>query len=100
MSNDYLQNGISLSPTVPSVGEKIKFVYDGILAKNGASEVFAHVGYGNTWDQSYDFRMTKTPRGFESVVPVERKDLLNVAFKDSAGHWDNNNGSNYTFSVK
>lgn len=98
-SNDYQTYGVSLNPSTPVFGEKVKLVYNGLLAEKGAIELFAHVGFGNNWSSVYDFRMNKTTGGFEATIPVTSQDSLNLCFKDSAGNWDNNSGSNYSFPV-
>lgn len=98
-NTEYLNNGVSITPAVPAAGDKIKVRYDGLLAKSGATHVFAHVGYGNNWDHQRDYQMKKTSTGFETEVPVEDADTLNVCFKDCASNWDNNSGKNYSFDI-
>lgn len=98
-NNKYMQNGITISPSIPSIGETAKISYDGILSKSGATHVYAHIGYGSKWDNSCDLQMTKTSSGFEVNVPVNKPDVLNVCFKDCANNWDNNSGKNYMFEV-
>jgi hypothetical protein len=95
----YRPNGVHVSPEVPTFGESVKIVYDGLLAKSGAQELYAHIGFGNTWAGTSDFKMNKTATGFEAVVPVSSQGPLQVAFKDNANNWDNNGGYNYTFTV-
>lgn len=96
---DYIENGVMVSPNIPTVGEKIKISYDGLLPKSGATHVYAHVGYGSKWDGVCDYQMKKTSTGFEVSIPVESSSTLNLCFKDSAGNWDNNSGKNYVFNV-
>ena len=98
-NTDYVSNGVTVSPSVPSAGEKAKIIYDGLLAKSGATHVYAHVGFGNRWGNSNDIQMLKTATGFEATVPIYDADTLNVCFKDCAGNWDNNSGKNYSFDV-
>ena len=98
-NNSYMPNGIYLAPAIPAAGEKVKIIYDGLLAKSGATDVFAHVGFGNKWDNLYDYRMEKTHMGFEATIPVLQSESMNVCFKDCANNWDNNSGSNYSFEV-
>ncbi|HHW49686.1 MAG TPA: carbohydrate-binding protein [Clostridiaceae bacterium] len=98
-NNNYLENGVSISPVIPTVGEKVKIKYDGLLSKCGATHVYAHVGYGSNWDNVYDYQMTKTGTGFEVSIPVSKPGTLNVCFKDCANNWDNNSGKNYSFNV-
>lgn len=99
LNKSYMSNGVMISPAVPSVGDKIKIVYDGLLSKSGATHVYAHVGFGNRWDSTYDYPMSRTAMGFEANIPVSRPDTLNLCFKDCANNWDNNSGKNYLFEV-
>jgi hypothetical protein len=99
-SNEYMSNGVAVSPAVPTPGENVKVVYDGLLAKSGATDVLAHIGYGSTWDNLFDYRMTRTDMGFETTIPVcSGADTMNICFKDCANHWDNNSGKNYSFDI-
>ena len=97
--SDYIPNGVILNPAVPTAGDKVKLVYDGLLAKNGANHVYAHVGYGSNWDNVNFFQMLRSATGFETTIPVSNADTLNLCFKDCANNWDNNSGKNYTFDV-
>ncbi|HHY23294.1 MAG TPA: hypothetical protein GX527_03530, partial [Clostridiaceae bacterium] len=92
-STEYLKNGVSISPAIPSVGDKAKIEYSGLLAQSGASHVYAHIGYGNRWDNLYDYQMNRTDKGFEVNIPVLKSDNLSVCFKDCANNWDNNSGN-------
>ncbi len=96
---DYIRNGVSISPAIPTVGDKVKIMYDGLLSKSGATHVYAHLGYGGTWNYTQDVPMNKTTTGFETPVPVTMADSINVCFKDCANNWDNNSGLNYTFDI-
>jgi len=97
--NPYLNNGIYVKPTQVTVGDNIKLSYDGLLAKSGANEVYAHIGYGNRWDDIRDFKMIKTNTGFETNISVTKPESLNICFKDNINNWDNNSGMNYTFEI-
>jgi len=99
INNRYLDNGVSVSPALPTVGEKVKVFYDGLLSKSGATHVYAHVGFGSKWENVYDYQMTRTNTGFEVSIPVSRPETLNICFKDCANNWDNNSGKNYSFDV-
>lgn len=98
-NSDYMSNGVTISPAVPGTGDNVMITYDGLLAKSGATHVFAHVGFGSRWDKINDFRMERTSTGFQTTVPVSGYDTLNVCFKDCAENWDNNSGKNYTFDI-
>ena len=98
-NKNYMTNGVTISPAIPSTGEQIKVLYDGLLAKSGASHIYAHVGYGSKWNGVYDYQMKKTNTGFEATVPVPETDSMLICFKDCANNWDNNSGKNYSFDV-
>lgn len=97
--NLYVENGIRLTPTKVTKGDNVKISYDGILAQSGATDVYAHVGFGSNWDDARDYKMLKTLTGFEASIPITHPKPVNVCFKDSINNWDNNSGSNYTFDI-
>lgn len=97
--HEYNSMGITLSPATPTFGDKVKVVYSGLLARSGATELFAHVGFGENWSSQYDYRMTKTTNGFEATFPVTNQEPLNICFRDIANNWDNNSGSNYSYHI-
>jgi hypothetical protein len=99
VNSDYIQNGVSVSPSIPSGGEKAVIKYDGILSKSGAAHVYARVGFGSSWDNMYDYPMQRSEMGFVANIPVLKKDTMNICFKDCANNWDNNSGNNYSFDV-
>lgn len=76
----------------------VTIVYNGLLAKSGASQVYLHSGFGNNWSHAYDHRMEPTPNGWEKTIQMESSDL-NFCFKDSANNWDNNNARNWLFTL-
>ncbi|PKM96291.1 MAG: carbohydrate-binding protein [Firmicutes bacterium HGW-Firmicutes-1] len=100
MYNLYVDNGVIIKPNVIAKGDSTTVIYNGLLYNSGADDVYLHAGYGNTWDNSKDIKMTKTYDGFEASVPVIGNQPLNIAFKDSANNWDNNCTRNYTFEVQ
>jgi hypothetical protein len=97
--HNYNSNGVTLNPSIPTFGDKVKVVYNGLLAESGATELFAHVGFGNNWNSQYDYRMNRTQNGFEASIPVTHQEPLNICFRDCANNWDNNSGSNYSYTV-
>mgnify|MGYP003613841159 FL=1 len=93
----HLSSGVSISPIKPTTQDITRISYNGLLYQRGASEVYAHIGYGSNWEQSSDYQMTRTAHGFEVSVPIiGHTDSLHVCFRDSANNWDNNHGENYT----
>lgn len=99
ISNEYLANGVIVTPNNPEPNENVTIVYNGLLAKSGAQEVYARVGFGHHWHGSQDLRMIRTNSGFEATLPVTNSEILNVAFKDSVNNWDNNCNMNYGFNI-
>jgi hypothetical protein len=94
--NNYKSNGITIKPATFSVGDKIKLTYTGLLSECGAEEIFAHIGWGEAWENLDDIKMSKTKSGFTATISVDSMSQLNLCFKDAMNNWDNNNGSNYT----
>lgn len=94
--NDNYLKGVSFS----TFGDKVRLTYDGLLAKSGANEVFAVVGFGDnkSWRNISTYPMNSTSqRLFELSIPAQDREQIHVAFKDSADNWDNNSGRNYSF---
>lgn len=89
-------NGVQMH----NLPDMLKLSYDGILAKSSAQDIYAVVGYGdnNNWEDVGYFPMQKTaPQNFELLTFRKKTGEVNIAFKDSAGNWDNNSGKNYVF---
>lgn len=100
MYNSYVENGVILRPNVVAEGDEATVVYKGLLYNDGADSVIVHMGYGDNWQKSKDIKMTRTSEGFKASFPVTEYKEINMAFKDSANHWDNNSGRNYSFEVQ
>jgi hypothetical protein len=98
-NKEYMSNGITIQPSIPSVGESVTVMYDGLLSKSGASHIYARIGFGNNWDNEFDYPMMRTDTGFQTTIPIVKADTLNICFKDCANNWDNNSGMNYSFDV-
>ncbi|MGI6777711.1 MAG: hypothetical protein ACOX7R_06700 [Acetivibrionales bacterium] len=95
-NNSYSDNGVQLESAV----NPLKLVYKGILAENGAEKVDAVIGYGNNlkWEDIEEYPMRRTDgNSFELIFSTKRQGNINIAFRDSAGNWDNNSGMNYSF---
>lgn len=95
--NSYTDNGIRVTEATYPI---MKITYEGLLAKSGALEISAVVGYGNNlkWEDVETYSLQKVDgQAFETAIPVKRKGNINLAFKDYAGNWDNNSGMNYSF---
>ncbi|HMM22728.1 MAG TPA: carbohydrate-binding protein [Selenomonadales bacterium] len=96
----YSAQGVGIEPALPSSQDTVTITYNGLLARSGATELYAHVGY-NGWQDIRDYPMLKTARGFEtSVIPPAGAGSVSVCFRDPAGNWDNNSGSDYSFDLQ
>lgn len=91
--------GISIAPQDARAGELVKIMYNGLLAQNGADQVYLHMGFGDQWDKSSDLPMQRTINGWQRVIPLDVTGSMNFCFKDSANNWDNNNGYNWRVEV-
>lgn len=98
-SSEYMSNGVIITPAVPTSGEKVKIMYDGLLSKSGANHIYAYVGFGSSWNNSSYYMMNKNATSYEATLPVLNSDTLNICFKDCANNWDNNSGKNYSFDI-
>lgn len=95
----YSQNGVFLRPAMPHTDANVRVIYRGLLAQDGADEVYAHIGFGPMWQHPKDYRLEKGEEGFSSIIPVRYEGTLQLCFKDSANNWDNNSGRNYSFET-
>lgn len=82
------------------LGERCRISYEGLLKKSGADQVFLHCGYGASWSNAEDIPMFNTATGSVCDVSMREDGLFSFCFKDSADHWDNNHGQNWTFMIK
>ncbi|ATW23460.1 carbohydrate-binding protein [Candidatus Formimonas warabiya] len=92
--------GIRLDPMPDQVGEKCRITYEGLLKQCGADQVYLHCGFGSSWNNVQDLPMYNTANGCTCDVTMAQDGLFNFCFKDSANNWDNNNGSNWSFTIK
>ncbi len=91
---------ISLEPGTPAKGEKVKIEYRGLLAQSGADGVWLHCGFDG-WNNTQDIFMPRSNQGtFSCSTEIQGKREMNLCFKDSANHWDNNDGHNWTVTIK
>jgi hypothetical protein len=97
LDNSYSSNGVEIHDT----RNTIRILYSGILAKNGAKEIYAVIGYGDNlnWENVQEYPMHKlSGKKYELIFPVTRTGDINMAFRDSSNNWDNNSGRNFTFT--
>ncbi|ADU73792.1 putative carbohydrate-binding protein with starch-binding CBM53 [Acetivibrio thermocellus AD2] len=95
----YADNGVELSKTTLTVGDEVTLYYKGLLAQSGADAIFAHIGYGENWEDKTFIPMQKENDVFKATIKINHADDLNIAFKDSGDNWDNNSWANYSFKV-
>ncbi|HBE77550.1 MAG TPA: carbohydrate-binding protein [Firmicutes bacterium] len=91
----------SWEPTSPRPEDTLNIQYQGILKASGAGEIFVHYGF-DSWNRAVNTqKMDRLPDGsFSTAIKVERAHEMNLCFKDSADHWDNNNGHNWNLSLQ
>lgn len=95
----YINNGVKISKTAIKEGDEVTLSYEGFLAKNGASKVYAHVGYGDAWDSKDNIPMSFEKGVFKADLKVKKSSSLNICFKDDNDNWDNNSFNNYSFKI-
>lgn len=78
----------------------IKISYTGELFQDNSEEVYIHYGFGLNWDNVNEIKMNKTELGFQAEINLPESDLLNFCFRNSNNKWDNNQNSNYSFSIE
>ena len=101
-ADDVLFDNYTKGVSFLTLGDKLKVTYNGLLAKSGAKDVYAVVGFGdnNNWKDTKTYQMNSTNQQlFELSIPVKDGEQINVVFKDVADNWDNNSGKNYSFYV-
>ncbi|NPV71665.1 MAG: carbohydrate-binding protein [Firmicutes bacterium] len=86
---------------VPAVkNQKAEMGYKGLLANSGADAVWAHVGFDG-WKNIHTIPMMKRGDGsFTCDITCQGDRQMNFCFKDSANHWDNNSGWNWSCDIK
>ncbi|MDP4146616.1 MAG: carbohydrate-binding protein [Bacillota bacterium] len=87
---------VTVSPA-PVATKTTTIYYDGSLAAN-ATSMTLHWGY-NSWVSPTDVAMTKQADGrwAATITMPAGSYVLNMAFKNNAGTWDNNNTTNYNY---
>ena len=96
----HLDNRISLEPGSLKRGQKVRVEYRGILANEGADNLWMHYGYDG-WKNQQDIPMETTPEGtFACQTEINGKKEMNFCFKDSANNFDNNNGHDWSCRIE
>ena len=95
----FKEHGVVFSCAAAKVGEKVEITYTGLLKNSGATEVKAHIGYNELWEEAETIEMQLKDDAFVASIELAQAGSLNCAFVDSVGNWDNNSGANYSFTV-
>ncbi|WP_418791733.1 carbohydrate-binding protein [Phosphitispora sp. TUW77] len=97
----YGVGGVNVYPTPITFRDQVNIIYDGLLSKSGAQDVYLHLGFGyhNNWHDTKYLKMFHTGRGWEQTVQASDDTRLNFCFKDGAGNWDNNSGHNWSYEI-
>ena len=96
----YTENGIFIDSSNLVQGRFVKLTYCGSLYKQGAEEVYLHLGFGLLWEGQREIKMVRADDGFEAEIPLIQADSLNFCFRDNSNNWDNNSYQNYSYVVK
>ncbi len=89
---------ISYDSSQAQQGKALTIYYAGTLKSQ--SSVDLHWGY-NIWNGTTDTEMVKRSDGiWQATVPVPSSaTILNMAFNNNNGTWDNNNTNNYSITI-
>lgn len=101
MARAEIEGGVIATPVPITAGESVHIIYSGLLSDAGADQVYMRLGYGPSynWNMIGDHQMTRNKWGWETVVDVVGDERFNFCFRDSADHWDNNNGRNWSYEI-
>lgn len=80
-------------------GKTTKLTYNGILAQNGANEIYVHFGFGLLWDNLQEIKLDKVDDHFETEITLTSCEDINFCFRDENNNWDNNDTKNYCASI-
>ncbi len=94
-----LDERIWYSPAKAAKGSLEEIGYRGLLARHGADKVYLHYGVDG-WKSPMTVPMSKKTDGsFSCQVSCTGDRCIDFCFKDSADHWDNNSGHNWSVPV-
>jgi len=96
----YSQNGLVADYITNNDNDTLRLTYNGHLYNSGSDVVYVHYGYGTKWTKKDTLQMKKTKAGFNIDIPLAKTGTINMAFKDNSENWDNNNGSDYSFTLR
>lgn len=95
----YSENGVVISQSIIYVGDEVTLWYSGLLMSSGAFGVYAHVGYGDGWEEKAFIPMNIKDGVYSTNIKIILAGKLNITFKDTASNWDNNSSQNYVFEI-
>ena len=66
----YVEKGVSISPMPVTMYESVTINYDGPLAQNNSSIIYAHIGNGQTgcWENTQDIPMNKVSNTWTAFI--------------------------------
>lgn len=99
----FVQNGVFVKPQEIKPNHAVEVIYDGLLSRSGAQEVYAHYGTSSfhNWHNIHDTQMHRNMDGsFSTTIKVPHGKNFNICFHDNAANWDNNSGYNYSFEIE
>ncbi len=76
-----------------------KIIYTGTLINESPDAIYMHYGYGISWDNLQEAKLTKGVSGYECDITFSEFGDVNICFRSSNGTWDNNNSQNYTVHI-
>ena len=96
----HYEHRIAVEPRAPARGQTVRVEYRGLLAQSGADSIWMHCGFDG-WNKVQDVNMSRSGyNNFSCTTKVEGGKEMNLCFKDSADHWDNNSGHNWTIPIR
>ena len=78
----------------------VKISYTGKFFQEGCEQVYAHYGFGETWEDVSEVPMEKTELGFQTEITLKEGETFNLCFKNGNNEWDNNDNKNYIFTLE
>lgn len=95
----YAKNGVFMSKSILNLGDEVTLSYNGLLMESGADRLYAHVGFGEQWENSSFLPMYFEDGFFKCNIKIVSNKDFKVSFKDSADNWDNNSYKDYCFKI-
>ena len=91
---------VAVEPNTPRSGDSIHVGYQGLLKNDGADVVYLHYAFDGWSSPIQTVKMHRHSSGdFGIYLSAEGRQEMNFCFKDSADHWDNNNGSDWALHL-